>query len=167
MLSLPFSGATAAAIRTASWVAYQHSHNTTGPEHLLHGALEADGSRVNQLLRLASNEDAFDLWHLTWPDGIRRPSATPPLNPLARAAIEYTTAEARIRGAAVVTTGDLLRVLMRTTAPGLDRFFSALEFDRELAGGDRERAGLAGAGVPSRVDSTKCDPFPVGPAVAY
>lgn len=132
MLSLPFSGATAAAIRTASWIAYQHSHNTTGPEHFLHGALEADGSRVNQLLRLASGESAFDLWHLIWPDGLRRPAATPPLNPLARAVIEYTTAEARIRGAALVTTGDLLRVLMRTNAPGLDRFFSALEVTADL-----------------------------------
>jgi hypothetical protein len=129
VLSLPYTDALKASIEASPYLAFQHLHNTTGPEHLLHAVLQVEGARAPRILSRASGHDALAHWHEIWPEGVRKPKGSPPMTPLARGVIDYLIAGARLRGRCVVSTADLLRVLVRTRSPELDDYFSAIEVD--------------------------------------
>jgi len=131
MFSLGFTSSLSAVIEAAPRVAQASSHNVVAPEHLLRSVLETPGSTARAILLGLTAGDFDAAWNATWPAGLRAPRSIPPMGPVANACIDFAAGAARLREASLVTTIDLIDMVLGLDDPGIGEFLERTGLSRD------------------------------------
>ncbi|MGC4795620.1 CHAT domain-containing protein [Micromonospora saelicesensis] len=161
MFSLGFTSALTDVVEAAPRIAHTTLHNVVAPEHLLRAVLHSDASTARPLLDSLSGTDLLAAWQTTWPDGVRAPRGIPPLSPLAKACLEYASGAARLREASLVTTADLVKVILHLDDPGVDEFLERTGLTADgFVSARKDRSALQSALLAGCVTRPAAEPAP-------
>lgn len=125
MLSLPFTPALAQVIEGGHHVAERLGDGQVGAKHLLLAVIEGGHSCGRDALDDATAGHAESIWRQVWTHAKRLEPSNASMTVEAESCIEHAAAAARIRGAFVVTTYDLMASLSRCTSEDMIAFFEA------------------------------------------
>ncbi len=131
MFSLGFTSSLSEVIEAAPRVAQAASHNVVAPEHLLRAVLETPGSAARAILLGLAAGDLDAAWNATWPAGLRAPRSIPPMGPAANACIDFAAGSARLREASLVSTSDLIDMVLGLDDPGIGEFLERTGLSRD------------------------------------
>jgi hypothetical protein len=131
MFSLGFSSSLSEVVEGAPHVAQAASHNVVAPEHLLRAVLEAPSSAARSIFLSLAASDLDTAWNATWPVGLRALRSIPPMSPAANACLDFAAGAARLREASLVTTVDLIDMVLGLDDPGIGEFLERTGLSRE------------------------------------